>query len=282
MRYKVSLIVATFGRYKELDKFILSITKQEFNLSEIEIVIVDQNDILDITPLVDQYKDYFAIQHLKTNIKSSSSGRNLGIIHSRGEIISFPDDDCLYYADTIKTIFELFDRDDNLQMAMGRIYDRKNNKNIMRKWKNYSFKITEINFFMIGSAITISCRKHNIFFDEDFGVGKYFGGHEESDFIIKHIYKGLKIYYFPDIQVWHHELNADVMNFRKIYSYGLGFGAFCKKYFKLYFAILFMSSICFHLFHMALSMILFDRVSVVKRFLSIRSRIHGFVQYERK
>ena len=55
MQKTFNLIVATYGRYKEVDRLLDSFTRLEYNLDLVEIYIVDQNDKIDLCPIIKKY-----------------------------------------------------------------------------------------------------------------------------------------------------------------------------------------------------------------------------------
>ena len=54
---KFSLIMATYGREKEVDSFLKTIRKSNYNLELVEIIIVDQNDKISLDEIVSKYND---------------------------------------------------------------------------------------------------------------------------------------------------------------------------------------------------------------------------------
>ena len=50
---RFSLIMATYGREKEVDSFLKSIKKSNYDLELVEVIIVDQNDKISLNPIVE-------------------------------------------------------------------------------------------------------------------------------------------------------------------------------------------------------------------------------------
>ena len=165
-------------------------------------------------------------------------------------------------------------------MVLGRIYDRKLNKNIIRNWKSREYTVNISNFYLSYSSITIFTKNNNILFDEKLGVGTFFGSYEDADYILQLIENQKKIVYMPNIEVWHPDLTANTMSDAKVYSYGLGFGALVKKHLSLPILYLFIQAIGFHLIKMIFGIFTMNKVTIKKRFLSIKSRIEGFYLYD--
>lgn len=277
-----SLIVATFGRLQEVDKFLQSIVNQEYDLSKVEVWIVDQNSAngIELAPIISKYQDSFEILHIKSDQRGLSLNRNIALRSATGKFVAFPDDDCLYYSNTLSQVEKAFNTFSAADIILGRILDRSTNKNIIRDWKNYSFPITKKNFFLNYSSITMFSRKTNILFDETLGLGTYYGSCEDTDFIVQALQRGEKIQYTPDIEVWHPD-SPPIIDFQKVYSYGLGFGALCRKYTEPFAISLFFQSIGYHFVTMMLSIIVLNLKQAKRRYLSIKSRVHGFISYRK-
>lgn len=277
-----SLIMATYGRKEEVSDFLKSIVSQVFDTSTVEIIIVDQNDHIFLDDIIVNFQDQLNITHIKSNIKGLSYNRNIGLGVAKGKYIAFPDDDCTYYPETLITVNQLFEKETKIDIFLGKIFDKKNKKNIIRNWKDHSYLISAYNFYTSYSSITIFTRKNNITFDENLGVGKYFGSNEDADYILQALMKNSIIKYTPAITVWHPDFSAHTMSHEKTYTYGLGFGALCKKYNNFPILVLSIQVLSFHFFKMLIGIVKVDKYEIKKRKLSILSRIKGYLEYETK
>ncbi len=83
---RFSLIVPTLGRTTELAALFASIIDQ--NRSDVELIVVDQNDDDRIHRLVENLPG-IAVIHLRQKERNVSSARNAGLAASSGEIIAF-------------------------------------------------------------------------------------------------------------------------------------------------------------------------------------------------
>lgn len=223
---KVSFIIATLNRFDEVIDVTNSIIK--YNSPEnCEIIIVDQNssDLLS-----DFFKKNFPLSNLiyvRSQVKGLSKNRNIGLGMSSGDIICFPDDDCLFYDDTIRMVCETLEKYD---FCIGRIYNRKEGKNILKNWPKHSFEVTKFNSYFINSSITLFIKKNNIQnFDERLGVGATYGSCEDADFVYRLIKKNNKGVYNSKIHLWHPEVDSKNINLNKTFNYASGFGFFVKK-----------------------------------------------------
>ena len=245
-----SLILATYGRELEVYKFIDSLIEQKLPKNLFELIVVDQNDIIDLSFVEYKYKNILNIIYVKSNVKGLSRNRNIGLACSNGKYVAFPDDDCTYYPDTLSSVVSLFNELDNVDVFLGAIYDFENSKDVLRSWPNKSCYINKINFYKLVTSITIFSKKTNIYFDENLGVGAKFGSNEDAEYIYRCLCANLNIFYTKEIKVWHPEQRYEAISNEKIHSYGMGFGAFIAKYKSLELVLIFTAAIIFHFLKM--------------------------------
>lgn len=274
-----SLIMATYGRKGEIALFLDSLLIQKFPMEKVEVIIVDQNDEIDLADIFNKYSKLLNLIYIKSERKGLSLNRNLGLKKAAGKYIAFPDDDCTYYSDTLSNVYTLFRKYHDVDVLLGRIIDREHNKNIIRNWSSNEFKITRNNFFLNYSSITIFTKKNNLLFDEKLGVGTYFGSNEDADYVFNILKNNKKIYYTPKIEVWHPEPKEQKVNYNKIYSYGLGFGALVIKHFSFSMLFLFIQAIGYHSIKLLYSLLKLNKIEMKKSWISILSRFKGAYKY---
>ena len=279
--YKFSLVLATYGRLEEVDMFLESILCSEYDLTKVEIIVVDQNDKINLSNIIDKYKNSLDIKHIKSKVKGLSKNRNIGIEISTGEYIAFPDDDCKYMKDTLKKVEEIFENNNDLYAVMGKIIDE-NNENCIRNWSKVEEKITKTNFYTKLSSITLFKRntEPKRYFNEQLGVGAKFGSNEDANMIYKILKSGLNIKYFPQIVLFHPKPPQN-LDPNKVYNYGLGFGALCKENLDFNMIILFIKVIGYHIMKLILSIVKLNKKEICIRYKYIQSRIKGFTEYKK-
>lgn len=273
MKLNISLIVATYGRYNELESLLKSLIKQDCDFKLFEVIIVDQNDTINLDPIVNKYCDKINVVHYKTSVKGLSKAKNKGIDLAKGSIITFPDDDCTFYPDTISKTINFFSKNPEVDVVYGSVFDRENNKDIMRNWSKYQIKLNLMNYSLNYSAITCFT-KLKIRFDENYGVGSKISSGEELDYVIRAIAGKYNVVYSPRIQVWHPELNVELMNNAKIYNYAYGYAAIMRKNCNIPLLLVFITSLSYQLTRFMFSLFTKNRE---KYFLAIKGRINGFL-----
>ena len=226
---KFSLVLATYDRKEELALFLQSLVHQTIGRDAFEVIVVDQNDAIDLRPVLAPYEALFPVVHLRSAIKGLSLNRNIGLAHDRGEWVAFPDDDCEYYPDTLETVANLI-HTEPVDVCMGRIRDRHLQKDIIRRWPSRVMSVSPGNFFRLTSSITVFARRSDVRFDERMGVGAYFGGSEDADYLWQLMEQGRVLKYFPQIEVNHPDQSSSQVPQEKLNSYMRGFGALIRKH----------------------------------------------------
>ncbi len=277
---RFSLIMATYGRDAEVAAYLDSAAAQEIPWTLFEIIVVDQNDRIDLTPTIERFKGRLNVVHVKLREKGTSHARNEGLRIARGDFVAFPDDDCEYYPDTLARVLQCSLDNLDVEIFHGKIIDRKLRKDVMRRWPSESRRIDIHNSYYFGSAIALFVKPYEgMHFDPRLGPGKRFGGYEDVEFVIRNVRAGRKAMYRPEIHVLHPELNRHVLSDKKAFSYGLGFGAICRKHVSIPILLLFSKSIGFHLFHTAKAMVSFDWRGLRSGIVAVSSRVMGFFTF---
>lgn len=281
MQRTFSLIVATCGRDREVDRLLESFTQLDYDLNLVKIYIVDQNDTINLKPIIQKYVPALHIHHIHSPRKGLSYNRNIGLKEAKGDIIAFPDDDCTYYPDTLNNVNDAFDEYADASLLLGQIIDRKTGEKIIRKWSDQPFLLNFYNFYTSFSSITMFVKNEGKkqYFDERLGSGEYLGSCEDADYIVQELNQKRKIFYVPEIQVWHPNQKNSEFSESKIASYGRGFGAFAYKNFCLPVAVLFMEVVAYHMLRYMMSLIQGNKTGKTAEKISVISRLDGWKEY---
>lgn len=269
---KVSLILATLNRSKDLKVFFNSMELQDYK--DFELIIVDQSENELTHNLCRDYQKRLNVIYLKSAI-GLSIARNLGISEATGQIFCFPDDDCTYYPDTLANVVNYFSINPNIDIVYGRIFDKELNRPIIKKWKNRPIRINEWNFYSYTTSITIFSRDRTVKFDDELGAGSFFGSNEDTDYIYRMLRTKHSIYYDPKIMVNHPPPSFENLDSKKIIKYGMGFGRFISKNLGFSTIILFLLVMVYHKLMALAAIIKLNRILFRKSILSISSRISG-------
>jgi len=233
---KFSLLVATLNRSCEIKELLSSLL--ESNESRFEVIIVDQSDN-DLTKNVIEEFKQLDVKYVKSLKKGLSFNRNIALEMAIGDYYCFPDDDCKFYPDTLSEVLSQFEHC-NVDVILGRIYDRNRQKNVLKAWPVGKKKVTKLNVYFLSSSITMFYSKKckNIKFDEIMGVGARYGACEDPDYLYRTISLGYTGVYNSKVELWHPEQIQKVLPLDRVKSYASGFGFFINKNKSLFHYIL--------------------------------------------
>lgn len=231
---KFSLIIATLGRSKELERLFKSLVNQTYK--DFEIILVDQNSDDRVFNIYSQYKEYLTIKYIHTDKKGLSRARNIGLTCDLKDIVAFPDDDCWYPKDTLEKVKIFFEVED-YSVLSGRPVD-KYGKTLVNKYLTGCCDINTKNVWNAAISFTVFLRKNVIAqtgkFDEVLGVGSnsIYGSGEETDYLIRGLQKKIKMRYLPSLRIFHPRKTSvgDSKELERALAYGAGMGYVLKKH----------------------------------------------------
>ncbi len=272
-----SLVVPTINRSIELQSLLDSLKLQTYK--DFEVIIIDQNKDNRVHRIIEPYRKSLNIIYFRSFDKGLSINRNIGIKLAKGQIISFPDDDCTYEYDTLEKVHSFFLNFPEFQIYSCAVKDKKQNKRFPMAKKDSMLK--PYNYFdkSISIGIFISLKKKSdVVFDNQMGVGSFFGSGEESDLLSSLLNLGYRGKYFANEYVYH-EFPSQNPSKTRYLQYGKGYGALMKKEIilrkKYYFIIPFIVQI--------IARFLLSILPTNKRklfYYSLEGRLKGFFNYK--
>ena len=219
----------TINVTEELDLFLKSLSEQTYK--DFELITIDQNAGNEAFEIIRKYEDDFEIKYMKSNQSGLSLNRNKGLIMIDGDIVGFPDDDCEYEKDTLEKVVTFFKKNADKRIYSCRTLERgkdygtgimlENNDEL--KIDNIDMTVKSITFFVNYFLEDITL------FDENLGVGAYFGSGEETDYVLTLLHKGFKGNYFAEDIIYHPAKKGNYDDLERAYKYALGYGALVKK-----------------------------------------------------
>lgn len=229
---KFSLVVPTVGRPTDLQRFIEHLRLQRdcgVDLHEIELIVVDQSGQPDTAELLARQGAEFRIMHLPMAGRGASRARNHGWAYARGEIISFPDDDCHYPAGLLEQVSRKFE--DPAVDAISAQVD------FITAPKARAGEITRANVLNCCSEAGLFARRErmgDLRYDELMGVGAQtpWNSDEGPDLLLRMMARGLRIDYCPDICIHHPNplRTPDERLQERNYKYSRGRGYLLRKH----------------------------------------------------
>ena len=203
------LVVATVGRAAELGRLFASLDAQTHR--EFRVLLVDQNDDDRLAAIVAQHPDLHIERRRST--AGLSRARNVALPELTGDVVAFPDDDCVYPPDLLERVAARFATEDALDGVTGR----------EPSWTASGTVLTRTNLWKRAISFTIFLRRGVVErvgdFDESLGLPSSSG--EEFDYLIRALDAGARIEYDPSLVVGHEQKpHADAYGAREGASLG--------------------------------------------------------------
>jgi glycosyltransferase involved in cell wall biosynthesis len=228
-----SLIISTKGRTQELGRLLQSLREQ--TLQDFEVIVSDQNEDDRLDGLLKDPAWAGRLVHLKSSA-GLSRGRNLGLAQAKGELFSFPDDDCAYPPTFLESVAAFFRGHPEYGFFCGRSVDDDGEDSVSRharessRVRRESIHLQHIEFaFVVRRSALGSLR-----FDEQMGVGAVtpWQSDEGPDLTLRLMESGVAGYYDPGVAVWHPRPFSiyDEKAIDRSYRYACGHGYFLRKH----------------------------------------------------
>lgn len=214
---KFSLIIGTLGRVTEVAALLESLSCQ--TLPPYQVFLVDQNEDDRLAAVVERYALRLPLFWLRNSAKGLSAARNIALQQATGDIIAFPDDDCCYPSNLLADLAAGFSRVETQGIIVAGTSGRSVRAGFLTR---YSIWIVGVSYriFLKQSVV-----KQVGLFDETLGVGAGtpYGSGEETDYLIRCLHYGNRLYYDPSLIVQHPavDFSAAAVSI-KAYQYALG------------------------------------------------------------
>lgn len=230
----LSLVVSTIGRPVHLHRLLDSLMRIE-ETEAVELVVVDQTDDGASARAAERFGLPFPV-HTTRSDRGLSRGRNVGLTLARGDVVTFPDDDCFYRPDTVRTALGLLGGE--TWAGISGVQRTADGRPSMLRWPHSARDITRGNFYRTAISSTLFLHRSVVEevggFDETLGAGSHEGymSGEESDLVLKILAAGHRLRYDPSIVVLQDEpRDAVPADFpQKMAGYGRGFGRLFKQH----------------------------------------------------
>jgi glycosyltransferase involved in cell wall biosynthesis len=230
---KFSLILSTKDRTTEIIKLFEGFKSQ--TLQDFEIIVSDQNDDDRVADLLKTINWPGKLTYIKTT-NGLSAGRNAGLDLAQGEIVTFPDDDCMYFPTLLEDVARFFDTHPEFGYLSGRSVAEDGGDGASTHGKvagviqplSIYLQCIEFAFFIRRESLG-TCR-----FDEKMGVGakSRWQADEGPDLMLTLREKGINGYYDPVFAIYHPRFKptfGEAMVAR-CYKYSCGSGYFLRKH----------------------------------------------------
>ncbi len=274
---RFSLIVATVGRTTEVQKLLESLDRQVHR--NFEVILVDQNADDRLTPILRDFEDRLEVRRLVSKA-GLSRARNVGLGAITGEVVCFPDDDCLYPEDVLQRVNQLLTDNPGWQGLIGDSVDAGGQPTL--PWRDRGGRLTPPMSWRRAISYAIFLRSAVIRetggFDEALGLGSGtpWGSGEDNDLVLRALKAGCHVQYDPKIQVYHPKLfpTFDKSGWAKRYRYAMGDGKLLQKHpMPLWWRVLFFAV---PVGRAMLSLARLNRRETYFHWLTFKGRMNGF------
>jgi len=239
---KISAVICSYNRARFIIDAVESIFNQDFDKSQLEVIVVDNNSKDDTIALLAAYK----LQHGNYNFSYYTETRQ-GVAYTRtrcareakGEIVAFLDDDSTAQAGWLKEIVDFFDAHPEVYSTGGKITPVFLT-GIPKWYSRYFFGLVG-NFDFADHVKRMTgkrypCGANMAFRKKVFEEIGYFNPElgrrgngliatEEKDIYLRILQYGKQVYYLPQVEVLHKvESNKFDKNYVHKHSMGIGAG----------------------------------------------------------
>lgn len=228
---KFSLVVATLGRDRDLAALFDSLLAQQ--RGDVEVIVVDQNQDDRLAPIIAEYAARLPLLHRRSSRNNACHARNLGLMLARGEIVGFPDDDCLYPPGLLGRVAAAFDSDPGLQVLTGPAASPEGGLGSGR-WREEGGPITPANAWTSVIEFNLFLRRPTALalggFDEALGPGTPFGSAEGNDLVLRALAAGHAARYEPAQRIIHPDKRLTPVAVERAALYGRGLGHVMRRH----------------------------------------------------
>ncbi len=199
---------------------------------DLEVILVDQNDDDRLGAIEAGYASRIAVRRLRSSVRNANHARNLGLRHARGEIVTFPDDDCLYPPGVLDRVDAAF-ADASLGVLTGPAASPAGGLGSGR-WRTESGAIDLTTVWTSVIEFNIFLRRHAALalggFDERMGPGSPFGSAEGNDLVCRAMAHGLRAQYDAALRIIHPDKRLSDVALERAERYGRGLGFALRRH----------------------------------------------------
>lgn len=120
----VSVIIPTYNRAYSIGKTLDSFFELDYPSEKYEIIVCDNNSSDNTREVIEQYIQKYGqkrIRYIFEKRQGAHYARNTGAKNAQGDILYFTDDDMIAHPKMLKNLLKVFEQDENVAVATGRI-----------------------------------------------------------------------------------------------------------------------------------------------------------------
>lgn len=228
---QISLVVATRGRDHDIVMLLDSLLAQDF--PALDVTIVDQNADDRVVPIVSAYAPRMQLRHLRSDVANANHARNLGLHGATGDLVGFPDDDCIFPPGVLARVATRFAAEPVLQVLTGPAASPEGGLGSGR-WREDAGAITLKNVWTSVIEFNLFLRRDTAVqlggFDEQLGPGTRFGSAEGNDLVARAIRLGHRAAYDPGLRIVHPDKRLTPVAVERAQAYATGLGLVLRRH----------------------------------------------------
>lgn len=201
----VELVMATVGRAESVVRFCEALESSAFR--KVSMTVVDQAGDEGVARALERLDLTYPLRLVHAPL-GLSRARNVGLNDLHGDVIGFPDDDCLYPKTLLRSVVHTLSSNPGLDGVTCSARDQ-SGEAVGARWAHRPATLTRSNIWRTAISYTIFLRREIVEavgqFDESLGVGADtpWGSGEETDFLLRALEAGAVLRYRPDLHVVH-------------------------------------------------------------------------------
>jgi hypothetical protein len=163
---------------------------------------------------------------------SLSHARNLAKPVVQAPVVGFPDDDAVYFPDTLDRLAGAF-ADPGLQVLCGQLVDPhgRGSAGMIRAPTDAIARLSWWGVFQCATSAVLFVRHPGWHFAEDLGAGTWLGAGEDTDLVCRLMAAGGRAAYLPEVRIGHPVVTTRTTPPDKVRSYARGYAAMVRRVF---------------------------------------------------
>ena len=237
---RISVIICTRDRSECIGNAVRSVLRACY--PNREVLVVDQSQSDATAKVLSRFMHDGQIRYIRSTEQGLSRARNSGLAESTGDIVAFTDDDCTVSEDWLHRIADAFESDESIGIVFGSVtpapHDHENGF-IPSTERHAPIVISRSrDRYRIGGMGACTAIRRPLWkklggFDTSLGAGSPLRAAEDTDFSLRALHQGFKVFETPAVRVVHHGFRNWGEQDAVVFDYLFGSGAMFAKHMRL-------------------------------------------------
>lgn len=224
-----SIVIPTYNRPERLRKCLDAITELDYPRNYFEVVVVDDGSPTPMEMVVDTFRNQLNLNLIRQVNSGPAKARNVGAMEAKGQFLVFTDDDCMPLPNWLSALNNRFRKmpeyligGRTLNALPDNIYSTASQMLIDYLYHYYNAEAGQSNFFASNNfAMSAEQFRETGGFDTNFPLA----AGEDREFCDRWLAQGYKMFFAPEVQIYHAHHLTLAQFWRQHFNYGQG--AFC-------------------------------------------------------